>query len=67
MRWRDFDPVKRLEHALVNSISEFVYLDVEEARSQAEKPLDVIEGPLHQIRPALLKKPLRIHCPLYAW
>ena len=44
--WRDFSPIKRLEHALVNGISEHVVPDVEEARQQADRPLDVIEGPL---------------------
>jgi 5-methyltetrahydrofolate--homocysteine methyltransferase len=44
--WRDFDPVKRLEHALVNGISEFVVPDTEEARVVAARPLEVIEGPL---------------------
>jgi 5-methyltetrahydrofolate--homocysteine methyltransferase len=44
--WRDFDSIKRLEHALVNGISEFVIGDVEEARQVSSKPLDVIEGPL---------------------
>ena len=44
--WRDQSAVKRLEHALINGISEFVDLDVEEARQVCDKPLDVIEGPL---------------------
>jgi 5-methyltetrahydrofolate--homocysteine methyltransferase len=44
--WRDLDAKKRLEHALVNGISEFVDKDVEEARHQCTRPLDVIEGPL---------------------
>jgi len=44
--WRDFEPKKRLEHALVNGISEFVVEDVEEARKECSKPLEVIEGPL---------------------
>ena len=37
---------KRLDHALVNGITEFIDADTEEARLQAERPLDVIEGPL---------------------
>jgi 5-methyltetrahydrofolate--homocysteine methyltransferase len=37
---------KRLEHALVNGITEFVEIDTEEARQNAERPLHVIEGPL---------------------
>ncbi len=46
LAWRE-DPVeKRLEHALVNGITEFIDADVEEARAKSAKPLDVIEGPL---------------------
>ncbi|MGO4841560.1 B12-binding domain-containing protein, partial [Rhizobiaceae sp. 2RAB30] len=37
---------KRLEHALVNGITEFIEADTEEARCKAERPLHVIEGPL---------------------
>ncbi len=44
--WRGEPVAKRLEHALVNGITEFVDRDVEEARAAAKKPLDVIEGPL---------------------
>jgi 5-methyltetrahydrofolate--homocysteine methyltransferase len=44
--WRDLNASKRLEHALINGISEFVDKDVEEARHVARRPLDVIEGPL---------------------
>ena len=44
--WRSLPVSKRLEHALVHGINEFVEADVEEARLEAEKPLDVIEGPL---------------------
>ena len=44
--WRDLEPKQRLEHALVNGISEFVDGDVEEARKLCSKPLEVIEGPL---------------------
>jgi 5-methyltetrahydrofolate--homocysteine methyltransferase len=44
--WRS-DPVgKRLEHALVNGITDFIEADVEEARAASTRPLDVIEGPL---------------------
>ncbi|MEC9197535.1 MAG: dihydropteroate synthase, partial [Pseudomonadota bacterium] len=46
LAWRDWPVEKRLEHALVNGITEFVDEDTEAARLQAEKPLDVIEGPL---------------------
>ncbi|KAG7364831.1 methionine synthase [Nitzschia inconspicua] len=44
--WRDQEPKKRLEHSLVNGISEFVDVDVEAARQLCSKPLEVIEGPL---------------------
>jgi 5-methyltetrahydrofolate--homocysteine methyltransferase len=44
--WRELPVNKRLEHALVNGIDEFVIADTEEARLAAAKPLDVIEGPL---------------------
>jgi 5-methyltetrahydrofolate--homocysteine methyltransferase len=46
LAWREGPVAKRLEHALVNGITEFVDRDVEEARGLAAKPLDVIEGPL---------------------
>ena len=46
LAWRDEPVEKRLEHALVNGITEFIDRDVEEARLAAAKPLDVIEGPL---------------------
>jgi 5-methyltetrahydrofolate--homocysteine methyltransferase len=44
--WRTEVAKKRLEHALINGISEYVIEDVEEARLEADKPLHVIEGPL---------------------
>ncbi len=44
--WRD-DPVeKRLEHALVKGILDFIDVDVEEARQKHDRPLSIIEGPL---------------------
>jgi len=46
MSWREEPVDKRLEHALVNGIDEFVIDDTEEARQNATRPLDVIEGPL---------------------
>ncbi|HVB88900.1 MAG TPA: methionine synthase, partial [Beijerinckiaceae bacterium] len=46
LTWREQSVGKRLEHALVNGVTEFVDADVEEARSAATRPLDVIEGPL---------------------
>ena len=44
--WRSWPVNKRLEHALVKGITEFIEEDTEEARQQAEKTLEVIEGPL---------------------
>jgi 5-methyltetrahydrofolate--homocysteine methyltransferase len=46
LTWRERPVEKRLEHALVNGIDEFVVEDTEEARQAAERPLAVIEGPL---------------------
>ena len=46
LAWREWPVEKRLEHALVNGITEFVEADTEEARLAAERPLHVIEGPL---------------------
>jgi 5-methyltetrahydrofolate--homocysteine methyltransferase len=46
LAWRDQPVDKRLEHALVNGVADFVETDVEEARLAAGRPLDVIEGPL---------------------
>ncbi len=44
--WREEEVEKRLEHALVHGIVEHVDDDVEEARQRADRPLEVIEGPL---------------------
>jgi 5-methyltetrahydrofolate--homocysteine methyltransferase len=44
--WRAAPVEKRLEHALVSGITDFVAADVEEARQKLGRPLDVIEGPL---------------------
>ncbi|PTW58850.1 methionine synthase (B12-dependent) [Breoghania corrubedonensis] len=46
LAWRELPVEKRLEHALVNGITEYVVEDTEEARLKAERPLHVIEGPL---------------------
>ncbi|MFL5207777.1 MAG: methionine synthase, partial [Microvirga sp.] len=46
LEWRSAPVGKRLEHALVNGITDFIAADVEEARLAAERPLHVIEGPL---------------------
>jgi 5-methyltetrahydrofolate--homocysteine methyltransferase len=44
--WREWPVEKRLAHALVHGILDFIETDVEEARTAAVRPLDVIEGPL---------------------
>jgi 5-methyltetrahydrofolate--homocysteine methyltransferase len=44
--WREFPVIKRLEHALVHGIDQYVELDTEAARVGFAKPLEVIEGPL---------------------
>ncbi len=46
LSWREWSVEKRLEHALVNGITEYIEADTEEARLQAARPLHVIEGPL---------------------
>ncbi|MGX5665089.1 methionine synthase [Rhizobium daejeonense] len=46
LAWREWSVEKRLSHALVNGITEFIDADTEEARQKAERPLHVIEGPL---------------------
>jgi 5-methyltetrahydrofolate--homocysteine methyltransferase len=46
LAWRAEPVEKRLEYALVNGITDFIAIDVEEARQKAERPLHVIEGPL---------------------
>jgi 5-methyltetrahydrofolate--homocysteine methyltransferase len=46
LSWRELPVEKRLEHALVNGITEFIDVDTEEARRNVERPLHVIEGPL---------------------
>jgi len=46
LSWRDAPVEKRLEHALVHGIVDFIEEDTEEARQHVERPLDVIEGPL---------------------
>ncbi|MGB6653836.1 MAG: methionine synthase [Xanthobacteraceae bacterium] len=46
LAWRDWPVEKRLSHALVHGITDFIETDVEEARLKAPRPLAVIEGPL---------------------
>lgn len=46
MEWRTWPVEKRLEHALVKGITDFVIEDTEEVRQKVATPLEVIEGPL---------------------
>jgi 5-methyltetrahydrofolate--homocysteine methyltransferase len=46
LEWRNEPVAKRLGHALIKGITEFIDEDVEEARQQFTRPLEVIEGPL---------------------
>lgn len=45
-KWRQEPVGKRLEHALVRGITDYIVVDTEEARQAADRPLHVIEGPL---------------------
>ena len=44
--WREQPVGKRLEHALVRGITDYIVEDTEEARVNASRPIEVIEGPL---------------------
>ncbi|MEZ5196708.1 MAG: methionine synthase [Bacteroidales bacterium] len=44
--WREETVQERLKHALIKGIVEFIDEDVEEARKQYNRILDIIEGPL---------------------
>jgi 5-methyltetrahydrofolate--homocysteine methyltransferase len=46
LAWREWPVEKRLSHALVHGITEYIDVDTEDARKLAARPLDVIEGPL---------------------
>src|SRR5207302_2865874 len=46
LSWREQPVEKRLAHALVHGIVDFIEADTEEARQTHARPLDVIEGPL---------------------
>ena len=46
LAWRDWPVSKRMAHALVHGIDEFVVPDTEAARLESPRPLAVIEGPL---------------------
>jgi 5-methyltetrahydrofolate--homocysteine methyltransferase len=44
--WRGWGVAKRLEHALVKGIDQYVVEDTEECRQAFARPIEVIEGPL---------------------
>ena len=44
--WREWPVTRRLEHALVKGMDAYIVEDTEEARQNAEHPIDIIEGPL---------------------
>lgn len=46
LSWRELSVEKRLEHALVEGIDEYIDQDTEEVRAASKRSLDVIEGPL---------------------
>jgi 5-methyltetrahydrofolate--homocysteine methyltransferase len=46
LEWRELPVAKRLEHALVKGITNFIIEDTEQCRLEAAEPIDVIEGPL---------------------
>ena len=46
LSWRELPVIKRIEHALVKGITQFIIEDTETARTQLSSPIDVIEGPL---------------------
>ncbi|MGI9422233.1 MAG: methionine synthase [Hyphomicrobiaceae bacterium] len=46
LSWRNAPVKERLAHALVHGLNDFIEADTEEARREADKPLEVIEGPL---------------------
>ena len=46
LEWRGWPVNKRLEHALVKGIADYIEGDTEEARLAADRPLSVIEGSL---------------------
>jgi 5-methyltetrahydrofolate--homocysteine methyltransferase len=46
LEWRENSPAERLSYALVKGINTYIIEDTEEARLNAARPIDVIEGPL---------------------
>ncbi|AUP80109.1 methionine synthase [Flavivirga eckloniae] len=46
LSWRENPLQQRITHALVKGIDAYILEDIEQARQEAEKPIDVIEGHL---------------------
>src|SRR6478672_7350064 len=46
LAWRSDTVERRLSHALVHGVVDFIEVDVEEARQKYARPLEIIEGPL---------------------
>ncbi|WP_404474820.1 methionine synthase [Vreelandella venusta] len=46
LEWRSWAVNKRIEHALVKGVTAFIEEDTEQARAEAARPIEVIEGPL---------------------
>ncbi len=46
LSWREQPVGKRIEHALVKGIDQYITEDTEEARQTFDRPIEVIEGPL---------------------
>lgn len=46
LAWRDLPVAKRLEHALVKGITDYIEDDTEAVRQIMDRPIQVIEGPL---------------------
>jgi 5-methyltetrahydrofolate--homocysteine methyltransferase len=46
LAWREASVERRLAHALIHGITEFILEDTEAARLNAARPIEVIEGPL---------------------
>ena len=44
--WRTYDVEKRISHALIEGLDEYIIEDTEEARVSRNDPVEVIEGPL---------------------
>ncbi|APE32222.1 methionine synthase [Halomonas aestuarii] len=46
LEWRGWEVEKRIAHSLVKGITAYIEEDTEQARQRAERPIEVIEGPL---------------------